>query len=67
MAYNERDWEALGRNIRDIVDRAVTQQDYQKLNETIQKTVERAVDLGGETIRKAKDALTPGDRRKPRQ
>jgi hypothetical protein len=55
MAYTDRDWEELGRNIRDIVDQAVNRQDYQKLNQTIRQTVERAVDLGGEAVRKAVD------------
>ena len=58
MAYTERDLEALGRNIRDIVDQAVNKQDYQKLNQTIRQTVERAVDLGGEAVRKAVDGVT---------
>jgi len=57
MAYTAKDWEELGRNVRDIVDQAVNQQDYQKLNENIRQTVGRAVDLGGEAIRRAADSL----------
>lgn len=57
MAYTAKDWEELGRNVRDIVDQAINQQDYQKLNENIRQTVGRAVDLGGEAIRKAADAV----------
>ena len=57
MAYTAKDWESLGRNVRDIVDQAVNQQDYRKLNENIRQTVGRAVDLGGEAIRKAVDGL----------
>ena len=57
MAYTAKDWEELGRNVRDIVDQAVNQQDYQKLNENIRQTVGKAVDLGGEAIRKAADAI----------
>ena len=57
MGNTERDWDELGKNIRDIVDQAVNRQDYQKLNDTIRQTVGRAVDLGGEAVRKAKDAF----------
>lgn len=61
MAYSTNDWEELGRNVRDIVDQAVNQQDYQKLNENIRRTVGKAVDLGGEAIRKAVDGLGRSD------
>ena len=58
MAYNNQDWEELGRNIQDIVDRAVKSQDYQKLNQTITQTVNKAVDLGTEAVRKAVDSAS---------
>ncbi len=64
MAYTERDWEELGRNIRDVVDQAVSQQDYQKLNETIRQKMERVVDLGGEALRKTADVFGRGDRQR---
>lgn len=53
MAKHNQEWEDLGRNVRDIIDRAVNSQDYQKLNQTIRQAVDRAVDLGGEAVRKA--------------
>ena len=53
MANINLDLEDLGSTIEKIVDRAVSSHDYQKLNQTIRQTVERAVDLGGETVRKA--------------
>ena len=43
MANNKTDWDALGRNIEQIVDRAINSHDYQKLNQTIRQTVARAV------------------------
>ena len=49
MAYTERDWEELGRNIRDVVDQAVSRQDYQKLNETVRQAVRKAADGLGRT------------------
>ena len=58
MAYYNQDWEELGRNIQDIVDRAVKSQDYQKLNQTITQTVNKAVDLGTEAVRKAMDSAS---------
>ena len=67
MAYHERDWEELGRNVRDIVDRAVSQQDYQKLNENIRKKMEWAMDQSGEAVRKAKDLLGRMDKPQPQE
>lgn len=58
MAQINLDWEDLGRNIEDIVDRAVNSQDYQKLEQTIRQTVEKAVDLGGNAVRKAVDNVS---------
>lgn len=52
MARYNQDWEDLGRNIQDIVDRAVNSQDYQKLNQTIRQ----AVDKGTEAVRNARPA-----------
>lgn len=51
MAKTNQEWEALGRNIQDIVDRAVSAQDFQKLNQTIRQ----AVDVGTGAVRKAVD------------
>lgn len=49
MERLERELENLGRNIQDIVDRAVNSQDYQKLNQTVTQVVDKA----GDTVRKA--------------
>ena len=51
MAKTNQEWEALGRNIEDIVDRAVTSHDFQKLNQTIRQ----AVEVGTDAVRKAVD------------
>ncbi len=53
MAKYNQEWEELGRNVQDIIDRAVNSQDYQKLNQTIRQAVDRAVDMGGEAVRRA--------------
>ena len=53
MAQWDRELDDLGRRIQEIVDQAVKSQDYQKLNQTIRQTVERAVDLGSDAVRSA--------------
>ncbi len=58
MAHYQQDWEELGRDIQDIVDRAINTHDYQKLNHTIRQTVERAVDLGTGAVRRAVDSAS---------
>ena len=55
MAQYNQNWDDLGRNIQDIVDRAVNSHDYQKLNQTIRQVVDKAVGAGGEAVRRAMD------------
>ena len=55
MAKNTINWEDIGRNVQDIVDHAVSSQDYQKLNQTIRQVVDRAMDVGEEAVRKVVD------------
>lgn len=56
MGYYNPGWDDLGRDIQQIIDRAVNSRDYQKLNQTIRKAVNRAADMGGEAVRRAVDA-----------
>ena len=56
MVNNNQDWEALGRNIQDIIDQAINSQDFRKLNRTITRSVNRAMDVGGEAVRRAADS-----------
>lgn len=44
MPYNPSQWDDLGRRIEDIVDRAVSSRDFQKLNQTIRQAVETGED-----------------------
>lgn len=60
MANDFQKLEDLGRRIEEIVDRAVNTHDYRKLNQTIRRTVERAVDAGAEKVKRA--AQTPPPR-----
>lgn len=55
MAHYNQEWEDLGRNVQDIIDRAINSHDYQRLDQTIRQVVERAVDLGSEAVRRAVD------------
>lgn len=56
MGYYNPGWDDLGRDIQQIIDRAVNSRDYQKLNQTIRRAVNRAADMGGEAVRRAVDA-----------
>lgn len=58
MAHSNQDWEALGRNIQNIVDQAVNSHDFEKLNQTIRQVVGTAVDMGSEVVRKAVDTTS---------
>lgn len=58
MAQINLDWDDLGRDIQDIVDRAVNSHDYQKLDQTIRQAVDKAVNIGGEAVRKAVDSAS---------
>lgn len=55
MANNNQDWEALGRNIQEIIDQAINSQDYRTLNQNITRTVNHAIDVGGEAVSRAVD------------
>lgn len=46
MAQNPWNWDDFGKNIQNTVDNAVNSQNYQKLNETVRKAVNQAVDAG---------------------
>ena len=50
MTNEFHDWDAFGRRIEDIVDRAVSSRDFQRLNQTIRQ----AVDAGAEAVRSAR-------------
>lgn len=43
MANYNQEWEAIGRNIQEAVNKAVSSQDFQKLNQNIHRIVDRVV------------------------
>lgn len=55
MVQFDRNWDDLGRNIQDIIDRAVNARDFERLNQTIRQ----AVDAGGEALRRAANRPAP--------
>ncbi len=63
MAKINQEWEELGRNVQEIIDQAVSAQDYEKLNQSIRQVVGRAVDLGSEVVRRAVDGVGSGSGR----
>lgn len=58
MGQYQGDLDKLGKMIQDIVDQAISAQDYQKLNQTVRQAVGRAMDIGSETIRKVSDTVS---------
>ena len=54
MSYN-KNLDELGNTIEAIIDRAVSSQDFQQLNQTIRQVLNTAVDTGGDAMRRALD------------
>ena len=54
MSYNIN-LDDLGNTIEGIIDRAVSSQDFQQLNQTIRQALNTAVDTGGDAMRRAMD------------
>ncbi|MGM9603886.1 MAG: hypothetical protein ACI3XG_02355, partial [Faecousia sp.] len=54
MSYN-MNLDDLGNTIEAIIDRAVSSQDFQQLNQTIRQALNTAVDTGGDAMRRALD------------
>ena len=54
MSYNNG-LDELGNTIEAIIDRAVSSQDFQQLNQTIRQALNTAVDTGGDAVRRAVD------------
>lgn len=57
MAFQEKEWEELGRCIASAVDRAVNSRDYRKLSQTVRQTIERAVDVGSRAVDKGTQSI----------
>ena len=54
MSY-QKNLDELGNTIEAIIDRAVSSQDFQQLNQTIRQALNTAVDTGGDAVRRAMD------------
>lgn len=60
-SYNQG-WDDLGRDIQQMIDRAVNSNDYQRLNQSIRQIVSRATDMGSEVVRKVMHNPQPDTR-----
>lgn len=47
MALDNQNWDDLGRNIQNVIDRAVNSHDFQSLNQTIRQVVDRVSGTSG--------------------
>lgn len=56
MRYDQG-WDELGRGIQDAVDWAINSRNYQQLNQTVRQTLDRAMDAGGEAVRRAANTV----------
>ena len=52
MIHNTPDWDALSRNIQELVDQAINARDFSHLSQTVRHTVSRTVDIGSQTVRR---------------
>ena len=58
MAHNNQNWDSLGRDIQNVVDRAVNSRDYQQLNQTVRQVVGQVVETGGEAAQRLLDSTS---------
>ena len=58
MMHHNPEWDMMGRRIQEIVDQAVNSRDFHQLNQTIRRTVERAVTVGGQTVRRTVESVS---------
>lgn len=56
MTNRDQDWDDWGRDIQELIDRAVHSHNFQKLNQTVCQVVGKVVDLGSEAVRNAVDS-----------
>ena len=55
--YYDKNWEELGRRIRDEVDRAVSSQDFQNMARNIRQVVESAAETGTDAVRRVSQTV----------
>lgn len=56
MAENDFQWEDLGDTISEIIDSAINSHDFHKLNQTVTRAVNKAVDSSNDAVRRAVEA-----------
>ncbi|MCD7770505.1 MAG: 5-bromo-4-chloroindolyl phosphate hydrolysis family protein [Oscillospiraceae bacterium] len=53
MANNSWNWEDLGNDIRDVIDKAIYSQDYSEMNESVRNLVGNVINMGTGMLRRA--------------
>lgn len=53
MAKNNLNWDDLGNDIRDVIDKAIYSQDYSELNESVRNLVGNVINMGTDIFRRA--------------
>ena len=65
MTDHNPDWDDWGRDIQELIDRAVHSHNFQKLNQTVCQVVGKVVDVGSEAVRNAVDSTSHSSSRTP--
>lgn len=65
MTDHNPDWDDWGRDIQELIDRAVHSHNFQKLNQTVCQVVGKVVDVGSEAVRNAVDSTSHAPSRTP--
>ncbi len=55
MARYSSNWDDIGNDIRDIIDKAVNSQDYSELNQSVRNLVGNVINMGTDALRRATD------------
>lgn len=65
MTDHNPDWDDWGRDIQELIDRAVHSHNFQKLNQTVCQVVGKVVDVGSEAVRNVVDSTSHSPSRTP--
>lgn len=54
MANTQQNWDDLGKNIEDVIDRAINSHNYGQLSENVTEVIQKALDKSSEALHQAK-------------
>ncbi|MCD7889134.1 MAG: 5-bromo-4-chloroindolyl phosphate hydrolysis family protein [Oscillospiraceae bacterium] len=52
MASNNSNWDDLGNDIRDVIDKAIYSQDYSELNQSVRNLVGNVINMGSDALKR---------------